>query len=286
MHSFEVRTADGQCICAREFAHAGATRVVVIAPAMGVKQDYYLPFAQWLADQGFAAITFDYRGLGESAPRRLRGFRASIDDWALRDLPAVVDAAAARHPGLAMSYVGHSLGGQIFGLVPNRDRFDTVLTVASGSGYTPLTAARLRRTSWLLWRVIAPAAIALAGYFPGRTLRVVGDLPAGVMRQWRRWCMHPDYVGSEGPAVREQYARVRTPITALMFPDDEFMTEPGVRRLHSLYAGAPVRFELMQPQALGLAHIGHFGFFREKMRASLWPRTLEWLALAPPHPAH
>lgn len=279
MEALEVVTSDGHRLKARLFSPQArdTTRVVVIAPAMGVRQAYYEPFARWLASQGLAVVTFDYRGMGDSAPASLKGFAADIGDWALRDLPAVVDAVAARHPGLPMSYVGHSLGGQIFGLLPNRERFDHVLTVASGSGYSKLNAKPLRYYAWWLWHVVAPLSIAFSGYFPGRRLKKVGDLPAGVMRQWRRWCLHPDYVGSEGEAVKAQYAQVRTPITALIFPDDEYMTDRGIRRLHSLYASAPVRFETVLPRALGLGRIGHFGFFRDKMQAVLWPQVPQWL---------
>ena len=45
---------------------------------MGVRQDYYGAFAEWLAQQGYRVATFDYRGMGESPPLAgtLRGFRA------------------------------------------------------------------------------------------------------------------------------------------------------------------------------------------------------------------
>ena len=39
---------------------------VLIGGAMGVRQDYYQRFAEWLAAQGYAVMTFDYRGMGES----------------------------------------------------------------------------------------------------------------------------------------------------------------------------------------------------------------------------
>jgi len=61
------------------------------------------------------------------------------------------------------------------------------------------------------------------GYFPGRRLRKVGDLPKGVMYQWRKWCLNPDYVvGYEGEATRESYGEVVTPISSFSFTDDEF----------------------------------------------------------------
>jgi hypothetical protein len=41
--------------------------------------------------------------------------------------------------------------------------------------------------------VVAPLTLNIAGYFPGKHLRKVGDLPRGVMEQWRRWCLNREY---------------------------------------------------------------------------------------------
>lgn len=278
MEPLSIQAADGQRLAARCFRPQGqARRVVLIAAAMGVPQSFYEDFARWLASQGVAAFTFDYRGMGLSAPPSLRGFHASISDWAQRDLPAVIAAAEEAFPGVPMSYIGHSLGGQIFGLVPGGERFERVLTVACGSGYRHLLARPLRRWVPLLWHVVAPVALKLAGYFPGRRLKVVGDLPRGVMLQWRRWCLDPDYVGVEGAAVRERYAQVVQPITTLIFPDDELASAEGVHKLHALYARAPVTFETIEPRAHGLRRLGHFGFFNPRAAASVWPRALSWI---------
>ena len=60
--------------------HGAAKAAVLICGAMGVKQDYYAEFAQWLAAQGYAALSFDYRGMGDSGgePRRLDSVEADI----------------------------------------------------------------------------------------------------------------------------------------------------------------------------------------------------------------
>ena len=74
---------------------AGGTTVgaVVIGAATGVRQDYCRPFAEWLATQGYAVMTFDYRGMGDSrAPAQsLRGFEADLLSW-VRDYDLVIDA--------------------------------------------------------------------------------------------------------------------------------------------------------------------------------------------------
>src|SRR5439155_18921471 len=147
------------------------------------------PFAEWLAGQGFLVATFDYRGTGLSRPRELRGFRTDIFEWGRLDCAAMIDAVAARAPGKPLYWIGHSLGGQILAFVPNASRLAKAVTVATGSGYWRENSASIRPLAWWLWYVVAPLALAVCGYFPGRRLRKVGDLPGDVMRQWRRWCL-------------------------------------------------------------------------------------------------
>jgi predicted alpha/beta hydrolase len=179
----------------RTFEPQSALRAAVIVPcAMGVAQNYYGRFAEWLASQGFLVATFDYRGIGMSAPRSLRGFEVDIVDWAQRDCAAVIDFVKARLPEAPLYWVGHSLGGQLLGLIPNRDRIDRVLTIATGNGYWRENSWQTKRFVWWLWFVAAPISMRLLGYFPGKRLRKVGDLPLGVMRQWRRWCLSREYV--------------------------------------------------------------------------------------------
>jgi predicted alpha/beta hydrolase len=271
-----VVTADGSPIAARFFAPAGAARgAVLIVPAMGTPQEYYRAFAEWLAAQGYLAATFDYRGTGLSRRGGLRGFKADLFDWAQLDCAAMVDALAARAGAAPLYWVGHSLGGQILALVPNRERVKKAITVATGSGYWLENVPALRLRVWWLWFFVVPVTLRLFGYFPGKSLRKVGDLPKGVMAQWRRWCLDRDYAaGAEGPAVRSQYAAVRTPIVSLSFADDEMMSARNTETIHALYSAAPRTMKRIAPQDLGVARIGHFGFFRARFEDLLWRRVL------------
>jgi predicted alpha/beta hydrolase len=265
-----VVAADGRSVAARLFSPRFKPQgAVLIVPAMGVPQTYYGDFAEWLAREGFLAATFDYRGIGSSRPRGLRGFRTDILEWARLDCAAMIEALAARAPGAPITWIGHSLGGQILPFVPNRERVAKIIAVASGSGYWREHGAPMRRQAWLLWFVIAPAAIALCGYFPGRRLRIVGDLPANVMRQWRRWCLNAEYaMGAEGAGVL--YAAVRTPLASLSFHDDEFMSARNTESLLGFYANAPKAVKRLRPEDAGVKRIGHFGFFRATFEGSLW----------------
>ncbi|MFM1989657.1 MAG: hypothetical protein RJA99_2614 [Pseudomonadota bacterium] len=268
----DVRAADGHPIAATFRRPAGEPRAaVLIAAAMGVPQSFYAAFADWLVREGFAVATFDYRGTGRSLRGPLRALRADIVDWGRLDCEAMVEATAALAPGRPLHWIGHSLGGQIVPFVPSRDRIDRIVTVAAGSGFWRDNAPRLRRKVWLLWWLAAPVAVPLFGYFPGRRLRMVGDLPAGVMRQWRRWCLSPGYaVGVEGEAVRRDFESVRAPILALSFTDDEMMSARSIESLHAWYSNASRVMARIAPRDVDLARIGHFGFFRADHADALW----------------
>ena len=278
MEKVTLVAADGARIAARIYEPEGPLQGnVVIGGAMGVRQEFYAPFAQWLAGQGWRVSTFDYRGSGDSAPARLRGFRADLFDWT-RDYEAVIDQAHAAVSGMPLYLLGHSLGAQLPGLLANQDKVAGLLSVAAGSGYWRENAPQLKRLVPYFWYVLVPVATRLCGYFPGRRLRKVGDLPAGVILQWRRWCLHPRYsVGAEGEAARRSYARARFPVLALSISDDELMTLQGTRSLVSLYENAPHQIERVAPEQVASRRIGHFGPFRSEQETRLWPRMADWL---------
>jgi predicted alpha/beta hydrolase len=269
---------------------AQAEAALLVVPAMGVPQRYYADFARWLATQGFVVLTFDYRGMGASRPpehrHTLKGLEADVLTWAEQDTAGAVDhLAAVVGPDRPMHWLGHSLGGQIFGLVPNRDRIHRMVTVGTGSGYWLQNSPKLRAYVWWLWYFVTPVALPLFGYFPGRALKKVGDLPRGVMAQWRRWCLSPDYLMSErgrGRDWRARYAAIRTPILSLSFTDDEFMSAKNTASLHGFYANAPREMRRIAPQDIGARRIGHFGFFRRHFEPSLWPQVSRWLAASHP----
>ncbi|HNJ84041.1 MAG TPA: alpha/beta fold hydrolase [Piscinibacter sp.] len=282
MNATTLAAADGTPLAVRFFApddgtpHRGA---VLIGGAMGVRQDYYRPFAEWLARQGFVVASFDYRGMGESRPAgaSLREVDVDLFDWAA-DTDTVIEALAERAGGLPIVLIGHSLGAQLPGLLRHRDRLAGLLSVAAGSGYWRDNAPQLRRYVLYFWHVLVPLGTALFGYFPGRRFGKVGDLPRGVVLQWRRWCMHPRYhVGAEGDAVRERFEAARFPVVALSITDDELMTERGTRVLVDCYANAPRRIERIAPHEVQARRIGHFGFFREQFQATLWQRCAQLL---------
>lgn len=282
----QLSSEGGGQIQLRHFAAGTAVQgTVVIGAAMGVPQAYYADFARWLSHQGWQVVTFDYRGAGASTPttphQGLRGFKANLFDWA-RDYEAVVDWAAALQPGAPLYLIGHSLGAQLPGMLRNGHKLSGLLGVAAGSGYWKQNAPQLRRRVPFMWYFLVPVATRLFGYFPGKRVGAVGDLPNGVVRQWRKWCLHPQYsAGAEGGAVRQSYEKAKFPVLSLSIQDDEMMTEAGILSLMNLYANAPRRMLRVAPQDVGVRRIGHLGAFRREHVAGMWPKIEKHLRNLP-----
>lgn len=271
--SFQLAAVDGVPLAARHYAPVGPVRgAVLIASAMGVPQTFYAKLATWLAERGHHVMTFDYRGAGESRHGSLRGVAADIITWGRFDATAALRALQDRAPGVPITWIGHSLGGQVIPFVPDHRELARIVTLAAGSGYWRDNTAALRRKVWLLWFVVAPVVVPLFGYFPGRALRMVGDLPRGVLEQWRRWCLDPEYAAGAEPGAAALFAKVTTPITSLSFTDDEMMSERSIAVLHAAYANAPVTLRRFAPPDLGVERVGHFGFFRDP---TLWPLVMD-----------
>ncbi|MEX1993610.1 MAG: alpha/beta fold hydrolase [Steroidobacteraceae bacterium] len=276
----ELIAEDGYRLAARLFeAQAPAQGVVLIVSAMAVRQDFYAALAEWLATRRWDVLTFDYRGMGDSAPPTLKGFEADVLTWARLDTAAALSHARERAAGRPLVWIGHSLGGQILAMTPGNGSISAAVTIASGVGYWRENAHPLRRYSWWLWHVIVPVATALCGYFPGRRLRMVGDLPKGVIEQWARWCRNPEYaVGVEGEPMRALYRRTTLPLLSLSFTDDEYMSKCNVDVLHGFYVHARREMRRISPPELGIPRIGHFGYFRADLGARLWPSMMDWIA--------
>ena len=57
-------------------------RVALVHCGVGIQAVRYRRFASFLAASGIPTLLYDYRGIGASRPRSLRGFSAGAEDWA------------------------------------------------------------------------------------------------------------------------------------------------------------------------------------------------------------
>ncbi len=249
--------------------------VVVMAAATATPQGFYRGFAEHLAAQGWEVLTFDYRGIGKSRPRSLRGFQAGYLDWAEQDLAAVIDWAAPRGP---VHLMGHSFGGQALGLLPRPELVRSLCTFGTGCGHHSYMPRAEQLKVLAIWQVLGPVASTLCGYLPGRALGLGEDLPVGVYRDWKRWCGFRHYWFDDPErSFHARFAAIRTPILALSAEDDRWAPRESVDAYMGFYSGAKVERVHLVPTDHGLGGIGHIGYFRRSAGTNLWPSATTWL---------
>lgn len=257
----------------------GESGTVIVNPATGVLARYYHYFARFLTAQGFAVLTYDYRGVGGSRPPRLRGSGIRWREWGELDFDAAVTWARQRDPAGLLVVVGHSIGGFLPGFAPNASQVDRIFTVGAQYAYWPDYAASHRGRLFFKWHVLMPALTALLGYFPGRRLGWLEDLPAGVANEWsfRRARMELSYPPEERAAILAHFAAVHAPILAIGVADDEFGTPTAIRRCLDYYRGSDRLQVQLTPADLGFLRIGHFDLFHARHSEGFWRHACAWL---------
>ncbi len=270
-----IRARDGYALRGVHFLPDSSPRAAILINAgTAIPQIYYAAFAAELASRGFAAITYDYRGVAASAPAVMRGFEATKIDWGRCDITGALDHLCQRHPEVPHFIFGHSVGGQLLGLVDAPERIDAVATYGTGFGYWGEISAPYKYYVWWMWYVGIPAITALCGYMPAALSGFGVDLPSGVVRDWARWGKRPSYFIPEiGDAPG--FDNLTAPWRAFLATDDAVATPLNARRLHDCYRGTDIEEVRVDPADVGVQELGHVRFFSRKNRAA-WEPVITW----------
>ncbi len=272
-----IRAADGYPLTAtlRE-PRCSPKAFVQINSGTGIPQRFYRHFAAYLTDLGYVTVTFDYRGIGASKPTRLKNFEATTLQWGTLDMTAVLDWGLEQYPDLSKIVIGHSMGGQLIGTMRNADRIDRTVIIAAGTGFwRDMPQGMLRLFMPVLWYVYIPLTTWLCGYGAARKIRQGENLPRGVARQWRNWCVSSTYwerdFGQEFNS--STFDRLRGSLQSVSFSDDTIISDQANKKLLGYYREASINRQVIDPATVGRDRIGHLGFFR-KGSDVLWGQVI------------
>lgn len=269
-----VTAADGHKLVATVYGASGNNTVVLINSATGVPRQFYRRFATHLQQHGWTAVTYDYRGIGGSGPDNLRSFEASMRDWALLDMTAMVDWIDRRLKPARLFAVGHSFGGQTLGMIENASRIDAMVGVSAQSGYWGVQGGREPARVRFYVTVAIPVLSRIVGYLPLSWFGSGADLPQGVALEWSRWCRSPNYLLDHGDLPLERYRSFAAPVLAYSIDDDDWGSARAVDDMMRAYPNVTRRH--IRPGDFGLTQLQHMGFFRDGSQP-IWQETLRWL---------
>lgn len=134
------------------------------------------------------------------------------------------------------------------------------------------------------WCILGPPLRLLLGYFPASKLGFGEDLPDRIALQWAARTQPHFATGlADGNAIREQQMldrvkRLRRPALVISTDDDDWATEPDVRRVLQVYRSLLIVRLTVGSSESYKRTLGHSGFFRRSQRKRLWPLILRFIS--------
>jgi predicted alpha/beta hydrolase len=274
-----IVTPDGVVLSATRFSPENPTnKIVLINSATGVKQKFYAAFAGYLAKGGYTVYTYDYRGVGHSKPKSLRGLNASMRDWGTRDYHIMLTNIFQSHVGARVIVIGHSVGGQIVALSPLSEKVEGIVMIGAQTPYIRnFTGSIQKMKLYAFWYFLIPFFTRIFGFFPAGKLGLFEDLPAGVALQWARWAKSENYIFDEFPEDRPKFEALQLSALMLSFSDDTLAPPLAVDDLMKKYRQVKWSHWQLTPDDVMQKTIGHFGFFKKDVQQSLWLETSTWM---------
>ncbi|WP_297513847.1 alpha/beta fold hydrolase [Flavobacterium sp.] len=246
--------------------------VVQMNSGTGIPQKVYSNLAIYLTQSGYVTVTYDYRGIGNSKPKSLKGFEAKIEDWGILDMTSIFDWIINEFPNEKKIIIGHSIGGQLVGLMDNYHKIDKLILIASSTGYWKDMSSPYKLLMPPLWFLFIPLTTFIYGYANAKKIRQGENLPKGVAIQWRNWCINPNYFDDhfQKSNTRLFFDKLTIPLKSIQITDDPIANEITCNKILKYYNAAKIEIEKIRPEQLGVKKIGHTGFFSRQFKDTLW----------------
>ena len=271
----KIRTKDGRMVSATCYSSLKPNgKDIVVAPAAHLTQREYKSFAVFFQKLGYNVFTFDYRGVGDSAPRQLKGCDARLQQWAVQDADAVIRYVKTNFPGAELIYVGHGIGGELIGLAQASQYVNKLVLASSSLSCKRLWSWKGRMRITLL-KAVGRISNMWLGYFPGKRLGFSRDLPKGVMHEWVDWCDKPNGLFDVFPD--NNYRKLNIPLFAFSFSNDWMTPEKGVQGLLSYFSSASITWYHDHPHNQGLKNGKQSCFFDLQLKDTLWKKLEKWI---------
>lgn len=251
---------------------------VMIAPATGIKRQFYYAFAKYLSENGFAVLTFDNRGIGQSIEGSLNNGNPSLTNWGVLDMTAALEYLENEIPNTDYHLIGHSAGGQLVGLMENAKDLKSMFNFGSSSGSLKYSKYpfKLKSSFWLNFYI--PASNLIFGHTKSQWVGMGEPLPKKVGSEWTRWCNGKGYVKVDlgGRIKKHLYDELSFPSLWVHSVDDDIANLDNVKDMIRVYSKTKAEIVSLSPAEHGFGDIGHMKFFSKKKR-KLWELAIEWL---------
>ncbi len=276
----KIKCSDGYELKGTLHGSKGSTNngIVIICGAFGVSRRFYDKFAKFLNKNNFSAITFDYRGTGDSCfdqdYKKLK-----LEDWGIQDINALIKYAGTQDSAKKVFLLGHSVGGQLFCLSKNCKKLTGVILIAASFPHWSRWPFPRNLLMLFFWYFLIPVLSIGRTKFPTRLLGISNEnLPVQFIRRWGEWARDKNYVVSKKFNLDTScFENLNIPILSFGFDDDTYAPKRALTKLHLSLEKAVIQENYIRAKKVHSKGIGHFGYFKKSCSESLWKETISWL---------
>ena len=279
MQQLFLKTSDHNLISITVFEPQNPNgKLLLINSATGVKQQVYFSFAKYFAENGFTAITYDYRGIGDSKPKKMNGFHATMRIWGTDDFKTVTDFIKKNYQNHQKFCLGHSVGALIIGMNENAHIFDKFIFVATQDAYIGNLKANIAASAVLGFGIAVPLTTKFFGYFPAHRFGLGESLPKGVAYDWRTLILNKKSTSRLYEKIATHFSKDLKQETFIIHAeDDPWVTMKGMENLmNNVYPHLKKTYREIKVSDSEKGEIGHINFFRS-FNKSLWKIVLNEL---------
>ena len=251
-------------------------KLLLLNSATGVKQQIYFSFAKYFAENGFTVITYDYRGIGESKPQKMRGFKATMRTWGSEDFKTVTNFIQKNYQDHQKFCLGHSVGALILGMNSDSFIFEKFIFVTTQDAYVGNLKWNIALAGILGFGLAVPFSTRLFGYFPAHRFGLGESLPKGVALDWKTLILHKKSTSRLYEKITEDISKKLTQETLIISAeDDPWVTMKGMENLmNNVYPNLKKTYQEIKISASPKNEIGHINFFRSFNKV-LWNVVLD-----------
>ena len=278
MQEIKIECEDGHLLTGTLFKPGSIKAAIMIAPATGIKRQFYNAFANYLCENGYAVLSYDNRGIGESKGASINASNPSLTSWGCLDMTAVLEYLKKDFPNVDYHLIGHSAGGQLAGLMKNANDLKSMFNFGSASGSLKYARYPFKIKSWLYLNIYISVCNLLFGHTKSHWVGMGEPLPENVGKEWRKWCNGSGYVMVDlNHKIREHlYDEINIDSLWVHAEDDEIANYDTVKDMIRVFSKINAEILTLRPEEYGYKSIGHMKFFHKK-RYKLWRLVIDWL---------
>lgn len=198
-----------------------------------------------------------------------------MHEWGTQDMNAALDYLV-RKGYTGVIWLGHSIGGQLVGLLKNKNHVRKVISINAALGYWGYLSGPMRMVVWLLWYIVGPMMIKFYGYGVMKKIGWGEDLPRNALLEWRSWCISKTYYMDflKDSIQTDRFYNFTVPITAIYTSDDYIANDKTASLMMQFFPNAPCELIKLDVHKFTRHHVGHVGIFRKRFELVLWPWLL------------